>query len=706
MSVASLGCFLDVYSGFLPEHQNVQSDRWNLVGWLSRPGNFSSLSVSFEGYRNYELKVAVKLFVLDKRALDGVSVAYIDNLVRSLAALDNVVRQKKLEEISDGDFYRAAELGEKQFKRGVRSPLQLFSKWLLARFGMRVSYEGSDRRVVDYGRWGTESGKKDKLIPDEVIFKVFSIASLSRLTKVDRFYTYSLILCSILGLRIGELAGLPKNCLIFLEGVYVVKIYVEKSGRLGVRHFPQVLVPTVKRIIKFIEKCTDAGRSIAESLENNPKLNWPKIVSDRDALRFFVMQFCHEWTAGNVLVNPKAVWSHSLKRELDVMAVLEAAGSYSKASNSLGMTDRAFRDLVVRQQAAVDGKYLLFNAKREAVVVNEFSDKWQGRVRMNPLAIGIEVLNRNLEFSVGDYVCEIKDILDDALVCQLNCRVYSPDIYPDVNREDFVKKVNPVIMSETGASVLHPKDALYVVSENLLNSYKVKRGSFTVVSVGMFTEWLSGSKKREGFLVRHKVVDSRTGEMARFSWHDVRHWLNTVYKRGGLTDTQVALLLGRKSSEQTAVYDHVGIRDRVASIRKTRDSIRSGEAAGYITDTYKRLRVVDEGRAEQYLEASTSLLNYMPHGVCTMNLALNPCPHHLSCFSHGKEDEACEHLVIDVQNLSQIAQIRKIHDSSERFIRRLKEIGKSDSPQFIHFSKVSSSTGRYLALSSKENSKK
>ena len=85
-----------------------------------------------------------------------------------------------------------------------------------------------------------------------------------------------------------------------------------------------------------------------------------------------------------------------------------------------------------------------------------------------------------------------------------------------------------------------------------------------------------------------------------FTWHDIRHWLNTVYKQGGLTDLQVNALLSRKSLAQARVYDQTLAIDRSKVVQDLLTSIRQDKAIGQIQETYNILGMTDRQTAEQY----------------------------------------------------------------------------------------------------------
>jgi hypothetical protein len=88
----------------------------------------------------------------------------------------------------------------------------------------------------------------------------------------------------------------------------------------------------------------------------------------------------------------------------------------------------------------------------------------------------------------------------------------------------------------------------------------------------------------------------------------------------------------------------------------------------------------------------------MPHGIRRMNWAVEPCPHTLSCFACGDdEDEAlCEHLVVDLEDDSQLAEIQRINQNADAIVSHIQEECAQGSQQFEHFLRVRKSTASLI----------
>lgn len=127
-----------------------------------------------------------------------------------------------------------------------------------------------------------------------------------------------------------------------------------------------------------------------------------------------------------------------------------------------------------------------------------------------------------------------------------------------------------------------------------------------------------------------------------------------------------------------------------------RQDIRGGNVVGNTAETYSKLRIENSGLAEEYLIASTLVVNWMPHGGCTLNLALTPCVHNLSCFSSSMDGNLCNHLQVDVTDLKQVREVERLRQHALELTRVIEELGGSNSPQYEHYNKVAKNTDRIL----------
>jgi hypothetical protein len=114
----------------------------------------------------------------------------------------------------------------------------------------------------------------------------------------------------------------------------------------------------------------------------------------------------------------------------------------------------------------------------------------------------------------------------------------------------------------------------------------------------------------------------------RIRSHAFRHWLNTLADRGGLSDLELALWMGRRDPRQNAAYKHGTVAQRV---EWAREAIKDGRLYGDIADIYNGMN--DPVEKEEFLETFVSVAHFTPYGVCLHDFALEPCRYHLNCLS-------------------------------------------------------------------------
>lgn len=693
---------LEIYTSVLPLGQELFSDKWDVIEWVPRPGNLKFFLLHFDLIENLSLRLCTKIFVLSKRFSKKIYGETAVGYIYAISKLSLEVGSKSLSELTIEDFYAT----EKSLKNYADSgfmylkTLQVFSGWLCLNFNPALEYVAPNSQKTDHGRNGNDKGRAKKLLPDEVVSQLFRIANAPDMDEKNRFFLNAFVLDTVMQGRINELATLPNECLIEVSGSTAIKVFSEKGGLLGVRHFPQVLAPAVKEAVSYIQSQTEEGRALVKRLKQSSREDWYAILDDDLALRYFTKKFVSEWTMTYRLLDDDAVWSNSLSRTINAIDTLrEFDGSYRLASASLNITNSNMRQLVRKQQAARRGEYLVYTSGVMRVLICD-DQCWRIIARKNPLAIGFDRMRTCLEIESSNALDKISDILDAGLLCQMERKVYPMPDYNSLMERKFAEKIRPVVVTRNGRVVLEPEDALFVVPRNFLNSFKTRSNRYQLISDEVFTRWLSAQAgNTDSIFHRYDIRDPRTGGIAEFTWHDIRHWFQTVLKRGGLTDAQAGLLAGRKQLDQTRVYDHTPAMARSQQLANMRDGIKNGSIIGRTTETYEKLRVEDSVLAEEYLIASTLVVNSMPHGGCTLNLALTPCIHHLSCFSSGVDGNPCNHLQVNTADQNQITQIVKLHKQALAMIDKIIDMGGEVSPQYEHYIKVVESTGKFISLS-------
>lgn len=681
---------------------DIYSDEWDILDWVARPGNLTSLNLRFGRIKNLDLRMVTKIYIAAKRVQIGIADGGAFGIIEALVRLDSVIGIKDIYKLNLLDFIAV----EKTYiERGVvgkvssLSVLQAFSKWLQMRLGLRILYAAPKARPK-YGRHGSEEGRQKKLLPTEVLRDIVALANHQELSLRDRFFINALVINIVLGGRVNELACLPLNCLIKLQGKWVLKVFPEKGGALFYRPFPQEMYPAVKAAVDFITQHTSEGREIVKMLRATPGLNWKKIFSTERSLRYFLQKFSSEWTLEHSLFTPKGSYFFRTGQFVDAIGLLVRFKKPCKAAAYLNTTTSVFNRLYYSQIAMSEKIYLYQDESNKLSPVTFEVKNWQKKLRNHPHAITAKCMEMScgITLSANSFMRNVvADVFEQALSCQLQDKVFPFE--RDLEYEKgFCYSISPTVRvgSET---LLEPENSLFVISRNLLSFSKSTRSNqFRKVSDKVFIQWLNGtSGKEDSLFKRFDVLDPRTGAVAEFTWHDIRHWLNTAYKQGGLSDAQVNVILGRTEYAQAHVYDHTSALSRSLMLQQMMQRVREDKTVGLIQTTFNKLKIADRESAESYLTAAIRVINPMPHGGCAHNLALKPCHNHLSCLAKGKDGKPCEVLIVDSQSDKQRSEIQQIAHAATLLKVHIVDAGGESSPQFKHFENVEDSANYLLA---------
>ncbi|WP_447649142.1 hypothetical protein [Pseudomonas abietaniphila] len=673
----------------LPAGQDMIEDRWELILWDPRPGNAISKVVDFSAYKNEGLKFIVKLCILFKRQQNNITYNAASAYYYSLLSLDVLLASRHISSLDSDDFYDV-ECDWKQARCDGYTTyyrvLQAFANWYSENFDPAITYIAPELERASYGREGTDEGRRAKGISDEVIASIFSLAGEDGLSLKDKFHLSAFVLEVALQGRVNELATLPVDCLD--TEMCALRVFSEKSGLLDFRIFPRVLLPIVKRSVEFLETTTEAGREIVKRLQKKKSLDWSRVVKDPLALRYHMRKAVSKWVGEKQLLDPASVWCQRKKRFIDPKSVLVVA-EYSKprAAEICGLSYKSFAELLAKQLALEEGRYLFVN-HCERFVCDPLDKSHLRQVRRNPKALSLKALEREYEYSFYGYKDVLRDIFDEGLRAQLKGEAFPLPEFDSHFEDGFYKVILPVVTID-GIAILKPENALFVVPRSLLTTEITRPNDYSLITHGMLREWLNACMAEDGGLFSmYGIKDPKTGLTPKFKWHDVRHWMQTVYLKGGLTDIQASMLAGRKLASQAAIYDQILAKDRSIGLSQMREDIRAGKVFGVIPDTFHKLRLSSKSAAEEFLKASTQTVSWMPHGSCSLNLVLIPCENHLSCFVDQTTGKCCPKLTVHAEDNQAQLQLVKVAENAEVMMRHIKEMGGDHSPQFDHFGKV------------------
>jgi hypothetical protein len=159
---------------------------------------------------------------------------------------------------------------------------------------------------------------------------------------------------------------------------------------------------------------------------------------------------------------------------------------------------------------------------------------------------------------------------------------------------------------------------------------------------GQIASFISGRPGKapiKSIFERFGLTDE-SGAPYRVRTHDFRRLLNTIAQRGGLTQAEIALWMGRRRVDDNAAYD---LRTSVEMAAEMRQLVEKNQVYGTIAD---QVRALPETEREAFLSSRLTMLHTTPLGQCGSNIAENPCQTAVSClggcghYLRRKGDEA------------------------------------------------------------------
>lgn len=688
----------------LPQAVEFESDEWNVNDWQNRYSG-ETRNLFFSKVSHKELRTLTKLHVLEKRRNDRIQFGAADTMVKVSRALSEALDKKPVTSVTTSDIYDAERIIARGYKVGTASRLASYlralANWLAANFGLYLDYSPKLVSAYLHGRFGTEEGREEKLVPDQVVAEMLLSRHQENLILRDKFYLPVFAISVATGFRISELTSLPADCLL-LEGDHLSLLhYAAKGGKPIPRPIHPDLKDLVLDAVETLQEFTQNGRLNAKKLSQEQRQDWSKIVQSREAFRYFTAKWAHEWTSNpkHLMINPRGAWSNKHQDFIDAIGAFEAAGkNKSQAARNLGVSRNMFNILLENHERARVGELpARMNINNAEKRKNSPRESWDTDERV----LSLVKLEKHACLKLSQRFRDpVRDIIDEAQKLQLIGQNFPAPAFNETFETEFNRAYRPLIKDENGKPLIYPHEALLVLEKYALtDSRSTVEGDFKVVTDKAFSRWLAGEARSRGTgnaedscFSRLEIIDPRHEELAKFTNHDIRHWLNTLYQNGGLTDDQIALMFNRKHKKQNATYDQTSNKIRTERLK---NSIRNGEALGQITDSYHQIAEYSRDEAEAYLQAVTRMVNPMPHGVCTLSWSTNPCPHHLSCFGCD-EGGPCEHLEVDTNNQGQLDEITRLAREQDLKITAIEDQGVESSPQLDHAKRVKANVNTFL----------
>jgi integrase len=676
---------------FLPEGNAFEDETWNTAAWSNRQDRRGTLTIDFKRIHSEELRNATKLLILHRRRTHQISKNRPLAYLQAAAVLAAVLGTRSLNSLRQKDVVAAERLILRTNCRNDNlNRLATFVSYLSKTYELPVSYSAPKTSSVRHGRRGTEEGRSDKRIPDQVLADLLAIKSKDGISRSDKLFVAAIAFNVGCGFRIGELCTLPADCLFEDSGQLMVRSFPSKGGKAAPKVIPPALTTMVRDSYETILELTNEGRALASKWAESDEPDWRAVAKNREALLYFIKKKVHFWTSDpeNRLLNDEAAW-HRRRGWLDVVGCLEKHGTVLAASRELSLDWETFNRLRKTQLAAREGRVLTRKTNptysswfRDARVIDKFK-----------LFEDIGFRGGGSRFDGPD----LQEILTSAIDFQLSGKCYPLPRRIAALEQRYQRTRPPLLKDTRGKTFLFVDQALFALPLHFVGQYQNVSNEWTVLKPDQIIHWLRGHNNKISVFERYGIIDERNGRTASFTSHQLRHWLETQYHKGGMSDAQIATLMNRTTTKSNSIYNQMTNAERRQTLQ---NGIRDDTISGHVANVLKRADLT-RAEAQAYLAMQTRQVNVMPHGLCLKDLASEPCPHHLSCFAVERKDSetagVCTHLLVDQTDDVEIAELRRQARHAKAMAEMLEDDPELDSsPQIKHFRRVESAICRIL----------
>lgn len=177
-------------------------------------------------------------------------------------------------------------------------------------------------------------------------------------------------------------------------------------------------------------------------------------------------------------------------------------------------------------------------------------------------------------------------------------------------------------------------NALFCMRRNLIGC---QRGTSPVIlwkpTNNVFNNDLS---PRESLKHAHQSIFDRHGYQTaeggriKLTSHQVRHLLNTIAQRGGLSQLQIAKWSGRAEAKQNRTYNHMSEYEMVAKAEELDTSLTlfgpSGEVEKHVPITIQEFNTMEKGA-----------VHVTEFGICVHDFTMSPCEKYRDCLNCSEQ---------------------------------------------------------------------
>lgn len=183
-----------------------------------------------------------------------------------------------------------------------------------------------------------------------------------------------------------------------------------------------------------------------------------------------------------------------------------------------------------------------------------------------------------------------------------------PADFPEMDRDTGLKYV----------------DALFVVPVRFFKHGSPSRVMFARATYDHLVRQLGNSGDPQHSLFGRLGLLRLDGSALQLRTHQLRHWLNTLARKGGLSDLDIALWSGRRDVRSNAAYDNLTADDALALVKKATQSP---------TDELIEFVVRTPISRNEFNALKVKTGHITEFGVCVHDFAMAPCQKHRDCIN-------------------------------------------------------------------------
>ncbi|MDR7052946.1 hypothetical protein J2W70_000290 [Pseudomonas koreensis] len=210
-------------------------------------------------------------------------------------------------------------------------------------------------------------------------------------------------------------------------------------------------------------------------------------------------------------------------------------------------------------------------------------------------------------------------------------------------------------------------DNLIVIWENHFNSVSEQGIIPRPLTRADLYNYLSSNASKQTIFERLDLRD-KDGKIFSITPHQIRRWVTTAILRAGPSETAVDLWMGR-TPRQSRQYDYRTAKERAEYVRSL--YLTNDPPQDFLGKMVIRWR--EENTADDLIESmiieKLSILNLTPWGGCSRELYISPCDRGLMCIRGFGTEAGCKSFHLNPDDLEARAAIEGLLSEYERILK-------------------------------------